>query len=378
MSEANDILHRLLDYIEVRIDLEHVTAVASRHRAALSFENVDRLPLVCYLPYEGEAFKAYPLSEIFDDPAKMMVNELLTGFTSIYHAVDLKDDAPCCLRPNLGVTIVASMLGAQIRVMEEQPPWVLPLEGMNTIQEVAHGPVPDTTTGLVSRVIEQYGFYKHVLTSYPNCQAAFQLTLPDLQGPFDIAELLWGPDAFMAFYNESELLETLLEKITATILVAYRRFSDEVSENIGAGFQYQHGTAVRGNVLLRSDTTIMISPEHYREFILPHDGVIGRALGGVAIHFCGNGQHQLENMLSTPDLGSLDFGQPWMMAIDDIYAEASARKVGLTRVTIPEDQLTAEEASRRFPTGVNLVYYPKNLADATQVWHRYIGEGAHD
>ena len=377
MTKADDVLHHLLDYLEPRIDVEHVTAIAARHKAALSYEKVNRLPLVCFLPYEGELFKAYALSEIFDDPAKMMVNELLTGFTSIYHAVDLKDDAPYCLRPNLGVTIVASMLGAQIRIMEEQPPWVLPLENVTTIRRVVDGSLPDMTAGLAPRVLEQYGFYKLVLAGYPNCQAAFQLTLPDLQGPFDIAELLWGPEAFIALFTEPELLLALLEKITATILLAFRRFSDEVNENIGAGFQYQHGTAVRGKMLLRSDTTIMISPSHYQEFILPQDGRIGQTLGSVAVHFCGNGQHQLANMLATPNLGSLDLGQPWMMGIDDIYAEASARKVGLTRVTVPEDQLTAEQASRRFPTGVNLVYYPENLADARQVWQRYIGEGAY-
>ena len=44
---------------------------------------------------------------------------------------------------------------------------------------------------------------------------------------------------------------------------------------------------------------------------------------------------------------------------------------------MPEDQLTAREAARRFPTGVNLVYYPENLADAGQVWRRYLGVEAH-
>jgi hypothetical protein len=378
MTKADDVLHRLLDYLEPRIDPNHAAQVTARHRAALSFEEVDRPPLVCYLPYEGKDFKPYPLSEIFDDPAKMMVNELLVGFTSIYHAVDLKDDAPYCLRPNLGVTIVASMLGARIRVMEEQPPWVLPLEDTAAIRRIVDDPLPDSSAGLAPRVLEQYDVYRQVLANYPNCKAAFQLTLPDLQGPFDIAELLWGPEAFMAFYTEPDLLSALLERITATILLAHRRFSDEVSEKIGPGFHFQHGTAVKGQILLRSDTTIMISPTHYQEFILPHDGRIGQALGGVAVHFCGNGQHQLENMLATPNLGSLDFGQPWMMDIGEIYAEASARKIGLTRVTVSEDQLTAEKVSRRFPTGVNLVYYPENLAEARQVWKRYIGEGTHD
>ncbi|NCF64560.1 MAG: hypothetical protein GWP61_01210 [Chloroflexi bacterium] len=374
MTKADDILHRLLDYLELRIDLDHVDRLTTRHRAAMNFEEIDRPPLVCYLPYEGDAFKPYPLSEIFDDPAKMMVNELLAGFTSIYHAVDLMDDAPYCLRPNLGVTIIASMLGAQIRVMEEQPPWVLPLDNASAIRRIVDGPIPSTTEGLAPRVLEQYDYYKMVLAGYPKCQAAFQLTLPDLQGPFDIVELLWGPDAFMAFYTEPELLEALLERITATILVAYRRFGAEVSENIGEGFQFQHATAVKGRILLRSDTTIMISPEHYQRFILPHDATIGQALGSVAIHFCGNGQHQLQNMLSTPNLSSLDLGQPWLMDMDTMYTLASAAKVGLVRLTLPDEQMTAEQLARRFPTGASFVYYAKTVAEARQRWQHYIGD----
>jgi hypothetical protein len=122
----------------------------------------------------------------------------------------------------------------------------------------------------------------------------------------------------------------------------------------------------------------MISPALYEKFVLPHDGLIGEALGNVAIHFCGNGPHQISTMLATPNLGSLDFGQPWMMDIDDIYAAAADRKVGLTRVTVPEDQRTAEKVSRRFPTGMNLVYYAKSVTDARRVWSRYIGDQDHD
>jgi hypothetical protein len=94
MEEAAGVLSRLLDYLEPRIDRAHALRVGIRHRAALSYEPVDRLPLVCYLPYEGQDFSPYPYPEAFVDPAKMMVNELLVGFTSIYHAVDLRDDSP--------------------------------------------------------------------------------------------------------------------------------------------------------------------------------------------------------------------------------------------------------------------------------------------
>jgi hypothetical protein len=143
--KAEDTVRKLLDYLEPRIDLDHVTAAAARHRSVLNYEETDRLPLVCYLPYEGEEFQPYSCAEMFADPAKMMVNELLVGFTSIYHAVDLKGDSPYSLRPNLGVTIVASMLGARIRVMEEQLPWVLPLEDTAAIRRIVDDPLPDSS-----------------------------------------------------------------------------------------------------------------------------------------------------------------------------------------------------------------------------------------
>ena len=372
MTEADQIVKRILDYLEPRLDPDHVERAAARHRAALSYEETDRLPLVCYLPYEGTAFEPYLYSEAFADPAKLMVNELLSGFTSIYHAVDLKDDTPYCLRPNLGVTMIASMLGAQIRVMDDQPPWVLPFEDLAVVQKIVDAPPPDMSSGLVPRAIEQYAYFREALADYPNCRAAFQLTLPDLQGPFDIAELLWGSSIFLAFYDNPALLSGFLTRITDTIIAAYHRFSAEVRENIGAGFEYQHAVGVKGKILLRGDTVIMLSPEHYRDMVLPHDERIAQELGSVAIHFCGNGQHQIDNMLAIQNLGSLDFGQSWMMDVDSIYAGAAARKVALVRVALPPDQLIAAQVSRRFPTGVILVYEAESVAEAKQVWQRYI------
>ncbi len=84
MSTADRLVRQILDYLEPRIDLAHVRQAAARHHAALRYEPVDRAPLVCYLPYRGEQFTPYPYPEAYADPAKMMVNELLVGFTSLY------------------------------------------------------------------------------------------------------------------------------------------------------------------------------------------------------------------------------------------------------------------------------------------------------
>ena len=192
MTEANGELHRLLSYLEERIDLGHARRARARHRRALDYEELDRPPIVFYLPYEGEEFHPYPFAEAFDSPAKLAVNELLVGFTSLYHAVDLRDDAPYCLRPNLGTGLVASMFGAEVRLTENNPPWIMPV-GEQRIRDIAVGPLPDLRSGLAARALDQYAFFEAMLADYPLCRHAFQLTLPDLQGPFSTAELLWGP-----------------------------------------------------------------------------------------------------------------------------------------------------------------------------------------
>jgi len=372
--EADQVVKQLLEYLEPRIDLGHVGQIAARHRAALDYAELDRPPLVCYLPYEGEEFTPYPYSEAFDDPAKLMVNELLTGFTSIYHAVDLKDDAPYCLRPNLGVTIIASMLGAQIRVLDEQAPWVIPFEDTDAIKALVDAPVPDMSSGLAPRVLEQYAYFRAALADYPACREAFQLTLPDLQGPFDIAELVWGSDIFIAFYDTPDLLSACLSKITEAIIAAQRRFSLEVKDNIGPDYQYQHAVGVKGQILLRGDTAVMLSPEHYRAFVQPHDARVAQELGSVAVHFCGNGQHQIDSMLSIPGFTCFDFGQPWMMDVDTIYAKAAAKRVPLARLTVPVKELTAQRALRRFPTGAILTCEPTSVREARRIWEQYLDE----
>ena len=50
MAEPSEVLRRLLDYLEPRIDLAHVQETARRHRTALFYE-----PLLCRTINQGIA-----------------------------------------------------------------------------------------------------------------------------------------------------------------------------------------------------------------------------------------------------------------------------------------------------------------------------------
>ena len=364
MSEADREVRRILEYLEERIDLEHVARAQARQQAALDFADLDRPPLVFYLPYEGREFTPYPYPEAFADPAKMMVNELLIGFTSLYHAVDLRDDAPYCLRPNLGTVLIASMLGAEIRMLENNMPWAVPSGDSERIRAIVQSPLPDVRAGLGQRVLDQYDYYDEAVSRYPRCKQALNWTLPDLQGPFSIAELLWGPRIYTAFYDEPDLIVQLLAKVTAQILMAYRAFRTRTTDSSRDGYSHQHAVAVKCKLLIRNDSMVNISPRMYRDIVRPFDEQLAQALSSVGVHFCGNGMHQVENLLQIRELTCLDIGQPDKMDLDKLYTQAASRRVALARLTVPEAELNAAQLKRRFPRGVNFVYTATSVSQA--------------
>ena len=54
------------------------------------------------------------------------------------------------------------------------------------------------------------------------------------------------------------------------------------------------GPGVKGRLLVRDDSAvIMISPKMYAELIRPFNERLADTLGGVGVHFCGNGQSQI-------------------------------------------------------------------------------------
>lgn len=373
LDNPDQIVRQLLDYIEEHIDLEHVWQVHQRHLRALNYETVDRLPLVFYLPYEGEGFSPYPYREAFEDPAKMMVNELLTGFTSIYHAVNLKDDAPYCLRPNLGTVIIASMFGSNIVLADENsPPWAEKLGSISALRAMADGPLPDIDVGLGKRVVEQYAYFDEALRDYPNCREAFQITMPDLQGPFSTVELLWGSSIYIDMYDNVELIRLLLKQVTDQLGRVFEAWSPYVKESLGKGFCYQHNVGVKGNMLIRNDSIILISSQMYRDIVLEFDQQISDVVDGAGMHFCGKGQHQVGNLLSIPTCHSIDMGQPEMNDVNAIYVQAKQRQVPLTRIQITEEDASASNMKKYFPTGVNLIGHVQSFKQAQQLWHKYL------
>jgi hypothetical protein len=365
-------LAELLDHLATTLTAEREAEIEDLHRRALSWEPVERLPLILSYPAPADRFAPYPHAEALVDPEKMLFNELVSAWgTSICHHAEVGDDLPCTVRANFGCVLIASMFGARIEQVEDNPPWVRNYETRQEFVAALQRDPLDFTQGWCPRVVERYEFYRATLAPYPELASLIKLVLPDLQGPMDTVELLRGSELYIDFYQDRELVADALAKVAAAQIGFARYLSPYVSDG-PSGWTHQHGFAVRGPVLLRVDSAIMLSPRMYREQIAPHDEHVLRELGGGGLHSCGNVSHIAAEYLNVPSSQCLDLGQPDLNDLDKLYALAQQRRIPLLRVSVKEAELTSGSVLRRFPTGVSLLHAVKSMEDARRIMNAYL------
>lgn len=365
-------LAALLRHLADTLDPAREQDIAHRHQAALSYEPVERLPLiVSYPPPPDSSWQPYPHHEVFNDSEKMLFNELVSAWdTSIVHRPLVGDDLPATIRANFGTVLVASVFGARVEQVEDNPPWVRAFKSREELSAgLARQPV-DLTAGWLPRVVERYRFYRDVLALYPPLPDVIKLVLPDLQGPVDTLEMLCGSALYADLLNDPDFVDQALGTVAAAQVALARQLAPLLSDG-PTGFAHQHGFMLRGQILLRDDSAIMVSPRMYRKQIAPHDEGVLREMGGGGIHSCGKFMHNVDAMLELPSLQSLDFGQSSFNDVDAIYARAKPRKIALVRVQATEEELRRGDIRRRLPTGAALLHAAPSLAAARDVVAAY-------
>jgi len=369
---VNTRLAALLRRLADTLDLAHEQEIASRHQAALAYEPVERLPLVVSYPLPADdPWQPYPHHEIFDDPEKMLFNELVSAWdTHIVHRPLVGDDLPATIRANFGTVLVASAFGARVEQVEDNPPWVRPFASRAELAAgLARGPV-ELTAGWLPRVVERYRFYRDVLALHPPLPAGIRLVLPDLQGPVDTLEMMCGSMLYADLIEDPDFVAQALAKVAAVQVSLARQLAPLLNDG-PAGFSHQHGFMIRGRILLRGDSAIMVSPRMYRRQLAAHDERVLAELGGGGIHSCGNFMHNVGAMLELPSLQCLDFGQSQLNDMDAIYAQAKERPIALVRVHATADELRQGDISQRFPTGVTLLHAAPSLDAARAIVAAY-------
>lgn len=378
-SPYRDKLKRLLDALGEAQLWERGKRSDELQRSALEYEAVERLPVIFSWPQtDGSTFVPLSNSSIYRDPTAMLYNELVSAWDlSIANREGLGDELAPSIRPNWGTVIVASILGGMAEQRSESTPWIRRSEEPPSLEAIAEADPDIATAGWVPRVLETYQAYQELLAPYPELASALKITLPDLQGPLDTVEQLTGEELLVELLENPQLAARAFMRAAELQLACARLLAPFTSDG-PEGFSHQHGFLVKGQILIRCDSAVMISPELYRDLVAPADEFVLSELGGGGLHSCGRIGHAVPEMLKLPSLASFDFGQSSMNDVDSLYSLARERRIPFLRVEADKEELSNGSILRRFPTGVSLHCRVESLEEALSTFNSYLDRAAQE
>lgn len=264
------------------------------------------------------------------------------------------------IRANYGTGIIPSMFGAKLFMMDDALdtlPCTRPLaDGQDGVVRLLEQRRADFSAGLAGKVFRFAEKLADALKPYPKLRRYLHVYHPDLQGPFPLADSLWGGDIYIAMFDDVELLNEMLTYMTDVYIDFSRRW-EAVFPNFDAEHSVEWGLLHRGGVIIRNDACVNISGDMYEEFVMPYDQRILRELGG-GVHFCGRGDHYINHVCDMENISCLNLSQPHLNNMETIYQASIDR--GIPIIGMVESEVTRALAAGRDLRG--LVHCGASLA----------------
>ena len=213
------------------------------------------------------------------------------------HMDQFDDDYIPFLFPWYGTGVLASGFGSEVVFENKMDPAV---KGtlIKSPQEISNLSIPDPNKdGLMPRVLETIRYFRS--------NSDLPISFTDPQGPLTTALTLVGPtDFFIWLYEYPHQVHELMELCAEAFIQWIKAQKLEIREDRGP-VCFPHGIVLPkefGAVWLSDDDCVAISPEQYREFVVPYNSRIFKEFDGGTIHFCGSAEHQLESFLEIDSL----------------------------------------------------------------------------
>ena len=258
--------------------------VASQQRLADAFaRKPGRSPIV----EPGGCVRKYNFTERYGDFDKMLADAV--GWANAL-AANGSDWLPF-IDTFVDVVMVAEAFGCEVTCTPGSDPWCKhAVTSINDVYQIKPRPLQESP--MIRRLAEWVDFAQRKLgTDLP-------LWTVDVQGPFSVAAHVVEPmELMMACVDNPPAVKHLLQMITDYSIEMMQAHIRQMEHPSFPGRNFPSIDANIGICIADDTPLVMLSPEMYREFSLPYNSQISRALGGSHIHSCGNYVHNLDNLL---------------------------------------------------------------------------------
>ena len=251
------------------------------------------------------------------DPVKMIIRQL----SGCSNALASGSGAILSVRTDYGTGIMPSIYGAEIFWMDDELntlPTTWPVKGgADAIERLLDAGPPEIRTGFGKDCLETGELFRQAFSDYPKVSEYIYLYHPDLQGPMDVCELLWGSAIFLDLYDNPDLVHKLLHSITDTY-ASFMNLWLKIAPPRG-NYSAHWGLFMKGQLMIRDDSAMNLSSEMFDEFIRPYNQRLLSEFGGGAIHYCGRGDHYIDRLPLMEGIYAVNLSQPHLNDMDYIF-----------------------------------------------------------
>ncbi len=331
-------LNKFLDDLEGRIDEDVECGLLEQWRAFTDGERKEGI----FSPHRPETkptavtWPQVTVNEAISDFDKMTLQQ----FSGCSGCLAAANGSLLAIRSNYGTGILPTVFGAELFMMEDAMntlPTAVPIPGgQDAMRALLEKGVPDPRAGLGGKALEMAERFQAILRARPKLGRHVHIYHPDLQGPMDVCELLWGSSLFIDIIDCPDLVKAVLDLVTKT----YIRFMQEWEKLVPFKSENDVHWAMlhKGHIMLRDDSAMNLSPEMFTEFIMPYDQRLLHKFGG-GLHFCGRGDHYIGLASEMKGLHAVAMSQPSYNDMEVIYrntVDKDIKLLGLNRKTAEE------------------------------------------
>jgi len=332
-----DVLDKCLADLEARLDPAEERENLAAWKAFLDGngdgEDIFTPPMRCPAPAKIDWPRVH-INEAQADYGRMVLSQFRVISELLAEGTSRRLNVRC----NYGTGILPSLFGCEMFEMPHEThtlPTARPLGSADAVKAVVDRGMPDLRDGLGEKVFTCAERYLAAFERHPKLAEFVELYHPDLQGPMDVAEVVWGSGIFVAFYDSPELLRDLLTLITETYIAFMREWYELTGAPPHEPYTGHWYLLQKGRLMIRNDSLMNLSPQVYVDFARDFDQRLFDEFGGEgAVHFCGRGDHYIEPMSEMRGLTGIQMSQPELNDMETIYrhtVDKGIRLLGFSR-----------------------------------------------
>lgn len=325
-------------------------------------EKPDKQPLLLTCSLDEEDKCLYPdftTKETHYDSEKMFLSGLKGMLNAAYGGME----AVPSMRANMGCGIFPSLFaGIRQELYDDKMPWIQAHLSKNVLVNMR---AEDLRISDEFKAGLEHMAYMAEKLSDTGCQVYPM----DVQGPFDIAHLVYGDAIFYDLYDDPIFVHHLMalscEAIFMGMEACFKVIPD--SDSKVAHYNCLVMPRAKGGIKISEDTSTLLSKEQIEEFVVPYSSKILTHFGGGWVHYCGKNPHLFEAVMNMPMAYGINFGNPDMHDMEYVLQRCiQANKIYYGGIPKPNNETLTDyfkkllKASRKDDKSMLLLSYNCN------------------